>query len=467
MSAVIEHGAAGLPLIGGTGLERPLIWRQGRAVSAGAVLADSLALAAQLPPGRDAANLWDDRQAFLIGFCAVLLRGGACLLPPSRAPQAVAEVLAGHAGSYPLARQAGGPVAVAAGPDTGGTGCGPGAGAPQIPGSQRAAIGFTSGTTGRPCAHGKTWATFHAGTALNIAALRALPGLAGGGTVQVVATVPSQHMYGLEFSVLLPLLGDFAVSCRQPLLPADVAAALAEVPAPRLLVSTPFHLRALLDSGVRLPALAGVTSATAPLEPELAQRIEQAFGAPLLEFLGSTETCVIARRRPAQDAAWRAYRGISLRPQPDGTLVEAPHLPGPVLLQDLVELEPDGRFLLRGRQQDLVEVAGKRASLADINRRLLALDGVHDAAAVQLDDEGCGIARIAAAVVAPGRSASALLQELRAILDPVFLPRPLRRVAALPRNEAGKLPRETLLELLRAPARENPPPGLQSATAAE
>jgi acyl-coenzyme A synthetase/AMP-(fatty) acid ligase len=35
-------------------------------------------------------------------------------------------------------------------------------------------------------------------------------------------------------------------------------------------------------------------------------------------------------------------------------------------------------------------------------------------------------------------------------VDPVFLPRPLRLCPALPRNATGKLPREALLQALRA-----------------
>ena len=34
------------------------------------------------------------------------------------------------------------------------------------------------------------------------------------------------------------------------------------------------------------------------------------------------------------------------------------------------------------------------------------------------------------------------------VIDAVFVPRPLRIVPALPRNELGKLPRERLIELL-------------------
>ena len=120
------------------------------------------------------------------------------------------------------------------------------------------------------------------------------------------------------------------------------------------------------------------------------------------------------------------------------------------MLQDIVELLPGHAFHLCGRNADLVEIAGKRASLADLTRRMLALPGVTDAIALQLDaEDGSGVRRIAALVVAPERSEAALLDELRLAVDPVFLPRPFRRVAALPRNETGKLARSAVLEALK------------------
>ncbi len=125
----------------------------------------------------------------------------------------------------------------------------------------------------------------------------------------LVATVPPQHMYGLKLSVLLPLLGGIGVHASHPLYPADIASALAEVPEPRVLVSTPVHLRALLESGVRLPPLQVIVSATAPLSADLAGALERRIGTVLLEFFGSTETCVIASRRTATVAAWRPHRG--------------------------------------------------------------------------------------------------------------------------------------------------------------
>ena len=53
-----------------------------------------------------------------------------------------------------------------------------------------------------------------------------------------------------------------------------------------------------------------------------------------------------------------------------------------------------------------------------------------------------------ALVVAPRLDAAALQQALLQCFDPVFIPRPLYRVDRLPRNDAGKLPRAALRELL-------------------
>lgn len=448
MVAVIERaGREPCALLNLADAGRVLAWRHGRAIRVAEFLADVERVAAALPPARSAVNLCVDRYAFLVAFCAVLGRGQTNLLPPSRAPQAIEDALTANAGSYALGdlEPTPRPRRFVTLPPLGG---GSSAEMPRPAADQVAAIGYTSGSTGQPKANPKRWGAFRASNAHNVAALAAAIPLAPGAFAHVVATVPPQHMYGIELSILLPLLGPFSVHGGQPLFPADVAAALAEVPEPRVLVTTPVHLRALLDDPATLPKLAAITSATAPLTPELAAAAEARYGAPVLELFGSTETCVIAQRRTACETDWRLYDGIRLRPQPDGTLVEAPYFEQPVALQDLVELCPHG-FRLRGRHADLIEIAGKRASLADLTRRLLALPGVRDAVVLQQDEpDSIGVRRIAALVVAPERSEAELIEALRAEIDPAFLPRPLRKLAALPRNETGKLPRAALLAAL-------------------
>ncbi|MBN8481939.1 MAG: acyl-CoA synthetase [Xanthomonadales bacterium] len=441
--------------LGATDRERVVAWRGNRPITLAGFVADVRAIAAALPASGSAINLCEDRYAFIASFCAVGARGQTTLLPPSRTRDAVDCALAAHPGSYVLTDTALDPSpeplvrlpvlrSIPAGCDDFVT----------FDPATVVAIGFTSGSTGQPKANAKTWLNFDVGSRLNADVLVPVLGLADGSPASIVATVPPQHMYGMEMSVLLPLFGPFAVHAGKPFFAADIATALAEVPAPRMLVTTPVHLRAILADRVQLPPVAAIVSATAPLPQGLAVAAEARFGAPLIELFGSTETCVIAHRRAAVDSAWRLHPGVRLRPQPDGTLVEASHLSQPVLLQDLVELLPDARFILRGRNADLLEIAGKRASLSDLTRRLLALDGVVDAVVFQLDDvDARGIQRVAALAVAPTRDPAELLAALRDQIDPVFLPRPLRRVDRLPRNETGKLPRSELLAALAAAAR--------------
>jgi len=452
MSAVVrENAARTLPLAVGEAT-RPLVFGPGGALAAGAFMARARALAATLPEATHALLLCEDRRRFLLGFCAAALRAQPVLLPPSRAPDCIADILARHPGSHCIDDDA------VAAIDDGASQAASAGDAPDrasVDADGIAVVGYTSGSTGTPEAHAKTWASFHASTLQNVAALRRLwPAEA---IAHVVATVPPQHMYGMELSVLLPLLGGAAVHAGRPFFPHDIVRALHEAPAPRLLVTTPVHLRALLDAcaadaTLAPPPLAGIVSATAPLPAELAAAAEHRFGCELREFFGSTETCVFASRRTARERAWTPFPGVRLQPRAGGTEVHAPQLREPVVLADLFEPDDTGRFALHGRDADLLEIAGKRASLGDLTRKLQGIEGVEDAVVFQLDpDPVTGVRRIAALAVAPALDEARILDALRAAIDPVFLPRPLRRVAALPRNATGKLPRAALLAALRAP----------------
>ena len=458
MSAVVNmdnpQAARMLPLVLGDPA-RVLAFDGHGAVTLGTFVAHVQGVAAQLPDATHVLNLCEDRYRFLVALCAAAVRGQTTLLPPARTRGAIDDVRARHPDSYCIgdrddcgcdagASAAEAPPHYVRLPDALPLGDGP---MPQLDAEALAVIGFTSGSTGVPSANPKRWGSLHTSTAQNLAALADLLDPAG---TPLVATVPPQHMYGMEMSVLLPLLGAVAVHGGRPFFPEDIAAALRDAPAPALLVTTPVHLRTLVASGVALPPLAGIATATAPLPQPLAAAAEARFGCEVRELFGSTETCIFAARRTARDAAWTPFPGVRLQPVPDGTLVAAPHLATPMLLADVVELAADGRFLLRGRQADMIEIAGKRASLADLSRRLLAIDGVHDGVICQCDAaDGSGVRRIAAVIVADAALDDArLLAALRVDIDPVFLPRRIRRVDALPRNETGKLTRATLEALL-------------------
>ena len=256
---------ATLPLLGARDMAQPLAWCQGRAVSGAEFIGEALVLAAQLPDGRPV-NLCQDRYHFALGLAAALLRGQTSLMPPNALPETLRQVPAEGGAPYLMVDDMP--------PDTGGlplhhirrpAGVAPLTQMPQIPVDQEAVCLLTSGSTGAPQPHAKRWGPLVANIASEaerLAELLQQPTLAG---ITLVATVPAQHSYGFESTVLLAMLGGATFDAGRPFYPADIADALQAVPEPRALVTTPFHLKTLLLAGLPLPPGALTLSATAPL----------------------------------------------------------------------------------------------------------------------------------------------------------------------------------------------------------
>lgn len=448
------------PLVSHSTLDNTLAWRDGTPVSARAFLADVMALAPMLPSGGHVFNACADRYRFAVGLCATLVARKISLLPPMQTPQMVRQLCALAPDVFCLHDAAACPVDLPGFryPDALATEPTP-IDVPLIDDSQVMAVLFTSGSTGTPVPHRKTWGALVRCMRTAVAHL----GLDDGRAFALVGTVPAQHMYGFEVTVLLALQGGLAFSNRQPFYPADIREALEAVPQPRVLVTSPVHLRALLASEAPVPSASLVLSATAPLSESLAREAETRLSAPLLEIYGSTETGQIATRRTAQQTAWRLYPDVRMElrrgtPEDDGPTVwvYGGHVEAAVPMGDVIELIDETHFLLHGRKADLVNIAGKRSSLAYLNHQLNAIAGVEDGVFYMPDDAptaphthgSAAVTRLAALVVAPGLSAADVLHALHDRIDAAFLPRPLLLVDALPRNETGKLARDVLAALV-------------------
>jgi acyl-coenzyme A synthetase/AMP-(fatty) acid ligase len=421
-------------------------WRDRAPVTRAQFRRDLAALAARLPDRPYVLNHCDDRYRFVVGLAAALSRGQVSLFPPNRAAEVLAQLKRDHPGVYCLTDQEQ--------PEEAGTmdvvrydtrEADGEAADPAFPADQVVAIMFTSGSTGVPKRHPKTWGALTreariAGQRLGLDAAR------GG---YVLATVPAQHMYGFAFSVILPAQWGYVLGAERPFYPEDIRQALAARPVPALLVTTPLHIRACILDGVRFPPLDFVLSSTAPLSATLAAQAEARYATRIVEFFGSTETGAVAARRQAETALWRTFDDICVAAVDGGFRVEAPYLSEPVVLADHAEVLNEREFVLHGRNADLVKIAGKRIALGDLNHQLLTIEGVVDGTFLLPDAENGREPRLTAFVVAPGRRREDILDSLRSRIDPVFLPRPLRLVETLPRNATGKLPRGSLLRLLQ------------------
>lgn len=445
---------AAVPFLSHSRPDAIVAWRGDRAVRAGEFVAHLLQVAAALPERRYLVNFCNDRYRFAVGLGAALLRGQVSLLPPTQAPEMLAQLQGDYPGLYALtdAPQAAAGIEQVIFPEAEPSPMSvselPVSSVPAFAPDQLAVIAFTSGSTGRPTPHPKTWGAVARGAAGE--ALRF--GLAQGRPATLVGTVPPQHMYGLESTVLMALRNGLALHAARPFYPADVRAALEQVPDGRVLVTTPVHLRALLTDAVELPKLDLLVCATAPLSPDMAAQAEARFRAPLHEVYGFTEAGMVATRRTVEGPTWQALPEVRLAAAGERITVSGGHVQEEVPFTDVVEMRDAGHFVLHGRNADLVNVAGKRTSLAYLNHHLNCIEGVRDGVFL-MPEEGTGVTRLTAFVVAPGLSRERLLEGLRSRIDPVFLPRPLYFVQALPRNETGKLPRERLLQLAQECAR--------------
>ena len=404
---------------------------------------DAAALAGRLPAHGHVINLCTDRYRFMTGLAAALNRRQVSLLPAANVPASLSALAEDYPDCYALTDGARPALPYMDYPHDL-AGAFPAADPFAVAADQPAVILFTSGSTGRPKPTLKTWSTLRqsaraAGARLGIAGLR-------GGTV--IGTVPHHHSYGLESVILLGLLHGLAIDTSWPLYPADIRAALARAPGPRLLVTTPVHLRALLAEPEDMPQADLILSATAPLPVELAMAAETCFGAPLIEIYGCTEAGQLATRRTAREASWHCLDGVELHQDALGTWASGPSVPGPTLLNDMIELTGPARFMLGARTADLIDVAGKRSSLAHLNHQLLDIAGVQDGVFVMGEAQGGNVARLAALVVAPELTPQTIMAALRQRIDAAFLPRPLVLVDELPRNGLGKLPLADLLKLI-------------------
>ena len=431
-------------------------YRGGRALRAAQFLGDAERLAESLPPGRHFLNACADRYRFAVGFAAGLMTGRVSLLPSTHTPEVIRHLIQFAPDAFCLTDDEACTIelprfhyrrrdgldrpARAARPDC--------CTCRRIPDDQLAAIVFTSGSTGTPLPYRKTWGRLAGCVRAEAEEL----GIADGRKFTLIGTVPPQHMYGFESTVLVALQSGNAFAAERPFYPADIAAAIAAAPRPRVLVTTPMHLRTLLAADL---ALAGTRSHRlrhrSRCRANWPNEAESRSGARLLEIYGSTETGQIAIRRTGESEAFRLFPGVKLRADNGQTYAYGGHIEQMTPMCDVIELCGEREFTLHGRTADLVNVAGKRSSFGYLNAQLNAIPGVLDGAFFLRDrDQGgaTGIARLAAAVVAPSLSAASILEDLRQRIDPVFLPRPLLLVGRLPRNATGKLPHQALEALL-------------------
>jgi len=426
----------------------PLFLSNGQKVGFQEFLFKATSLAESLPDQPFAFNLCVGRYHLALSFFAALIRGHQTIFLPGYRHELLSGALNDYPDSYVVSDSG---VDDALGQELQFVNVGSicseaivseSIDTPRLDDSMMAALVYTSGTTGASKSVEKSLRELACGAQINARYLFQLA--KSPDSVNVVATVPPWHMYGFEWSILLPLFFDVTVYSGATFFPQNIVDALQVFDRDRCLLTTPHHLRALVRSDVDLSLVDNLISATAPLNDDLLdQATERALG-NILEVYGSTETGSMASRDPREQPSFSFFPEFDVIRDDDKVKVWARHLPDWVGLADEMVFDESDNFVLLGRDGDLVKIAGKRASLASLNASLLALDLVEDGVFFQ----EAGSERLSACVVATEIDELKIRGGLAVTVERAFLPRKIIFVEALPRNETGKLNGEEFQRML-------------------
>jgi oxalate---CoA ligase len=338
---------------------------------------------------------------------------------------------------------------------------------------------FTSGTTGRPKAVPLTHANVLA-SAAGIASHCALQP-----TDRCLVVMPLFHGHGLIGAALSTLASGgalivpprFSASSFWPLFREHQATWYTAVPTIHQIL-----LERADSDGAPARSARFIRSCSAALAPAVLAKLEQRFGAPVLEAYGMTESSHQAASNPlpprarkpgsvgfattveiaivdetgkrlaANAAGEVVVRGPSVmsgyRDNPEANA--AAFIDGWFRTGDLGVLDSDGYLRLTGRIKEMINRGGEKISPGEVDAVLLENPAVAEAAAFGVPDPKYGEEVWAAVVLRGAADAEGLTDFCRTRLTDFKIPKKILITAELPKNATGKIERSQLASFFKS-----------------
>ncbi len=268
------------------------------------------------------------------------------------------------------------------------------------------------------------------------------------------ATVPPYHIYGLLFSVLVPFCAHAQVLPDVYRFPQEIISTTNKHKA-SVLVSVPIHYRSLKVENLAMPTLKVAFSSSGVLDRSDSLHFHKKTGLGITEIYGSTETGGIAARSISENTeSWKPFDVVNWRVAGNRLAVQSDFVSPEVeraadgfcLTGDEARADQDNRFLLLGRADGIVKVAGKRVDLLEVQNKIKILPTVRDAVVISLPAEK-GRENVIAAVVACDLTETHLKKLLMDMLEPYAVPRRVRIVASITNTATGKIDRRRIEQL--------------------
>jgi long-chain acyl-CoA synthetase len=293
--------------------------------------------------------------------------------------------------------------------------------------------------------------------------------------------IPISHSYGFS-NLLTPLLArGVALALSSDRMPRAILDGIAATDA-TVFPGMPVFYQSLceLNNSPPLPKLRLCISAGAPLEVRLFENFREKFGRAIHSFYGSSECggiCYAREQNPIPGFVGPAMRGVEIEPLdgPDTPVAGRASVPasrirvqsravgdgyfpdpdetklghGIFVPDDLVEKTPAG-YRIAGRVSDLINVAGKKVSPAQVEAELFRCEGVSEAIVFARESTRRNEEIVACVVAAGAITEAKLLAHCRSRLSSWQIPRRIFLIDRLPVNERGKISRRELARIYAA-----------------
>jgi len=308
---------------------------------------------------------------------------------------------------------------------------------------------FTGGSTGAPRTWSKTIGNLFLEAMHHVKKMNISP------EDVFAATVPPNHIYGLLFSVLAPLVAGASTVDGVLTYPHEIQKGLSGFNATTL-VSIPLHYKMLSGINLSAPWLSRALCSAARLFPEDSRAFYEKTGIGVTEIYGSTETGGIATRLcTSSQTHFTALDCIKWKLVKNRLAIcsdfISPELPvdkdGYYITSDQVSIAGPNGFSLKGRADRIVKVGGKRVDLDEIRSVIMDMPEVKDAAIVCVPDKGGRgneIRALAATCALPAEIRRHLIRHLPGHA----IPRKIKTAEKIPVSAAGKYDNTAICDIL-------------------
>jgi hypothetical protein len=310
---------------------------------------------------------------------------------------------------------------------------------------------FTGGSTGKPKIWPKTIKNLFSEAFFLSEKFDISPG------DRIVATVPPYHIYGILFSILLPLVSSASVMAETPTFPHEIINAISMEKA-TILVSVPMHYRTFGNNPFPNNSLRLAFSSAGALDKKDSEKFFKQTGTGITEIYGSTETGGIAHRcRSDGDTELTLFDTVDVKIVDERIHARSDYI-SPNVSRDKDGYFPtgdrgnkfdDNRIILYGRSDGIIKIGGKRVDLEEVREKVLTIPGVTDAMILSIPVTN-GRENEIAAVLEGDIQSKQVREHLSRQLEPYAHPRAIKIVDRIPRNNLGKYDMDMIQALFSA-----------------